>query len=77
MDTIHAAVARSPGRVVDAIAALSDHEADLRDHLLMCPLGTEEGVRTAAKLQGRILGVQDVVQIFIGKILEEENEGAE
>jgi len=75
MDTVHAAVSKSPGKVVDGLRAVMQHQEELIAQLIACPVLTEAGVRKVAELQGRITAVQDLVQIFTAILLEKEDEG--
>jgi hypothetical protein len=72
MDSILPAVMKNPGKVLDAVAAMLEHQDDLLGQLATRPLWTEADVRQMAATQGRVVAVQDLIQIFIGKILETE-----
>jgi len=77
MDDILPAVRKNPRKVLDAIVAMLDHQDDLLGQLATRPLLTEADVRQMAATQGRVVAVQDLIQIFIGKIMEEEEKDEE
>lgn len=65
-------VVSHPDKVLDAVRELGDHNEALLAEYVGCPLRSEDDIRRAAGLQGRIQGLQDVLQIFLGKLIEEE-----
>jgi hypothetical protein len=74
IDAIISAVAKDPKKVLDAIATMCETQEALIDQLVLSPLRTEDDVRNASRLQGRIAGLQDVVQTLIEKLLSDPEE---
>jgi hypothetical protein len=72
LDDIRRAVSRRPERVLDAIAELGDTQETLIADYINSPLISEEQIRAAEGKRNRILGLQAVLQTFVGKLFEEE-----
>lgn len=75
MDDVRHALSRRPDKVLDAIRKICETQETLIADFIFSPLETEQDVRVAKGKQGRILGLQDVLQTFIQEVFEEEEPG--